>query len=176
MNFCSACAAPVSLRVPPGDTLPRYCCDACGAVHYRNPLIVTGCIVEADDGRLLLCKRAIEPRSGYWTMPAGFMENDETLTEAAARETLEEACAKVEILGLSSIISVPRMNQVHIMFRARLLGNSFAAGEETTEAMLVDETAIPWEDLAFRTVRSALERFVEDRARGDFRVHEFSLQ
>lgn len=176
MNFCSACAAPVSLRIPPGDTLPRYCCDSCGVVHYRNPLIVTGCIVEASDGRLLLCKRAIEPRAGFWTMPAGFMENDETLAEGAARETLEEACAKVEIMGLSSIISVPRMNQVHIMFRARLLGNAFAAGAETSEAMLVDEADIPWDDLAFRTVRSALERFVEDRAKGDFRVHEFSLQ
>lgn len=174
MNYCSECGAPVTLRVPSGDTLPRYCCDACGKVHYRNPLIVAGCIVEADDGRLLLCRRAIEPRAGYWTMPAGFMENDESLVAAAARETREEACAEVEMLGLSSVISVPGANQVHIMFRARLIGG-FAAGAETTEAALYEERDIPWDDLAFRTVRAALEHFVADRAAGEFAVHELTI-
>jgi ADP-ribose pyrophosphatase YjhB (NUDIX family) len=174
MNYCSECSAPVTLRVPAGDTLPRYVCDSCSKVHYRNPLIVTGCIVEAVDGRLLLCRRAIEPRAGYWTMPAGFMENDETLVQAAARETREEACAEVDILGLSSVISVPGANQVHIMFRSKLVG-SFAAGDETVEAALYDERDIPWDELAFRTVRAALECFVADRTSGHFTVHQLTI-
>lgn len=154
--------------------MPRYCCDSCGKVHYRNPLIVAGCIVEADDGRLLLCRRSIEPRAGYWTMPAGFMENDESLIQAAARETREEACAEVEMLGLHSVISVPGANQVHIMFRSRLTGG-FSAGAETTEAALYEERDIPWDELAFRTVRAALEHFVADRTAGQFKVHELTI-
>lgn len=174
MNYCSECGAPVTLRTPDGDTLPRYCCDSCGKVHYRNPLIVAGCIVEADDSRLLLCRRAIEPRAGFWTMPAGFMENDESLMQAAARETREEACAEVEILGLSSVISVPGANQVHIMFRSRLVG-AFSAGAETTEIKLVEARDIQWDQLAFRTVRAALEHFVADREAGIFQVHELTI-
>ncbi len=174
MNYCSECGAPVTLRVPDGDTLARHCCDACGAVHYLNPRIVAGCIVVADDGRLLLCRRSIDPRSGYWTIPAGFMENGETLVEAARRETLEEACAEVSIEGLSSVVSVPHANQVHVMFRGRLAG-SYAAGDETTEVALFEESEVPWDLIAFRSGTAALRAFFADRTAGTWRVHEIDL-
>jgi ADP-ribose pyrophosphatase YjhB (NUDIX family) len=175
MNFCGSCGAPVTVRIPEGDTLPRHCCDACGAIHYQNPKILVGCITEAGDGRLLLCRRSIEQRAGFWTMPAGFMENGETTAEGVLRETMEEACARVELLGLSSVISVPRVNQVHLMYRGSLIGDAFAAGHETMEAGLFEESAIPWDHLAFRSVTAALRHFVDDRRRGAFTVHHVDL-
>src|SRR5713101_9870817 len=114
LNFCSKCGAKVALRVPPGDSLPRHVCDNCGTIHYRNPLMVVGTIPEWDD-RILLCRRAIEPRYGLWTLPAGFMELGETATEAARRETAEEAHARVEILGLYSLFNLPRISQVYLL-------------------------------------------------------------
>ena len=154
-------------RIPPGDTLPRYVCDQCGIVHYQNPLLVVGSIPEHED-RLLLCRRAIEPRYGYWTLPAGFMENEETAAEGAMREAMEEAHANVEIEDLYTVFSVPHISQVHMMFRAKLLNDDFRAGTESLDVKLVTEHEIPWHELAFTVVRRTLEHFLEDRKRGVF--------
>ena len=170
MKFCANCAAPVAKRVPPGDTLPRWVCDQCGEIHYQNPRLVVGSIPEFE-GRLLLCRRAIEPRYGYWTLPAGFMENDETTAQAALRETLEEAGVQVELGAPFTLISVPRVNQVHLFYRARLRNLEFKAGEETLEVALLDEAAMPWQEIAFRTVGLTLKRWFADRARGSFGFH-----
>jgi ADP-ribose pyrophosphatase YjhB (NUDIX family) len=156
--------------VPPGDTLPRWVCDQCGSIHYQNPLLVVGSIPE-HEGKLLLCRRAIEPRYGYWTLPAGFMENDETAGQAALRETLEEAGARIELGAPFSLMSVPRVNLVHLFYRARLLDLQYQPGEESLEVALFDEAAIPWDQLAFRTVSTTLKRWFEDRAKGSFGFH-----
>jgi ADP-ribose pyrophosphatase YjhB (NUDIX family) len=170
VKFCSNCGAQVARRVPPGDTLPRYLCDRCGVIHYQNPLLVVGAIPE-HEGRLLLCRRAIEPRYGYWTLPAGFMENGETVAQAAQRETLEEAGARIALGAAFSMISVPYVNQVHVFYLARLLDLDFAPGEETLETQLFDEAGIPWKDVAFRTVGLTLRRWLADRAAGRFAFH-----
>ena len=174
MKFCSNCAATLSRRTPPGDSLPRWLCDQCGMIHYQNPLMVVGTVPE-HEGRILLCRRAIEPRYGYWTLPAGFMENDETVAQGALRETLEEAGARVELQAPFSMISVPRVNQVHVFYRARLLDLDFRAGEESLEVALYDEAAIPWKDIAFRTVGTTLKLWLADRARGAFGFHAEDL-
>jgi len=174
MKYCSNCGAGVTLRVPPGDSLPRTVCDACGSIHYVNPKLVLGSIPVWEEGgqvRLLLCRRAIEPRYGYWTLPAGFMENDESAGEAAARETLEEAGARIELLGAFSMISVPYVNQVHVFYRARLLDLDFKPGVESLEVALFDEARLPWKDIAFRTVGLTLKHWFADRARGGFTFH-----
>jgi len=165
VKFCSNCGQPVSLRTPEGDHLPRYVCDACGVIHYQNPKLVVGCVPE-HEGRILLCKRAIEPRYGYWTIPAGFMENGETTQDAARRESLEEALAEVEIGSLLAVVHVLHADQVHVMFRAKLPRPDFGAGAESLEVMLCDESDVPWQDIAFRSVDFALRRYFEDRRRG----------
>ena len=172
MNFCSHCGQPVRLRVPEGDHLPRHVCTACGTVHYQNPKIVAGCVPE-HDGRILLCRRAIEPRRGYWTIPAGFMENGETTQEAARRESIEEALAEVEIGSLLAVVHVLHADQVHVVFRARLPKPEFGAGAESLEVMLCDEHTIPWQDIAFRSVDFALRRYLEDRRAG-LEQHHFT--
>ncbi|MDX1656668.1 MAG: NUDIX hydrolase [Candidatus Competibacteraceae bacterium] len=171
MKYCNQCGATVTLRTPQGDNLPRFICDSCETIHYQNPRLVVGCIPEWEDGRILLCRRAIEPRLGYWTLPAGFMENQESTAAGAARETLEEANARVEILGIFSLFDLPHINQVHVMYRARLLDLDYSAGAESLEAELFAEEAIPWEELAFQTVRETLLHFIEDRRRGHFDMH-----
>ena len=170
LKFCSNCAAPLVRRIPPGDNLPRSVCDQCGEIHYQNPKLVIGAIPEWD-GRLLLCRRAIEPRYGYWTLPAGFMENDESAGQAALRETLEEAGARIELGEPFSMLSVPHVNQVHVFYRARLLDVDFRAGEETLEVALLAESEVPWKDIAFRTVGLTLKHYFADRARGAFGFH-----
>jgi ADP-ribose pyrophosphatase YjhB (NUDIX family) len=170
MKFCSNCASPLARRVPPGDSLPRWVCDQCGMIHYQNPLMVIGTIPE-HEGRILLCRRAIEPRYGYWTLPAGFMENDETTAQAAVRETLEEAGARVALAEPFSLLSVPYVNQVHLFYRARLLDLDFKPGEESLEVALCDEAAIPWNEIAFRTVATTLKHWFADRGRGAFAFH-----
>jgi len=174
MKFCANCGAAVVQRVPPGDTLPRWVCDNCGEIHYQNPKLVVGTIPQ-HEGRVLLCRRAIEPRYGYWTLPAGFMENDETAAQAALRETLEEAGATVELGEPFTLISVPRVNQVHLFYRARLRDLEFKPGEETLEVALVEEAAIPWQEIAFRTVGLTLKRWFADRERGTFGFHAEDL-
>ena len=175
MKFCSNCASPVVKRVPPGDTLARWVCDQCGEIHYQNPRLVVGSIPEYE-GKLLLCRRAIEPRYGYWTLPAGFMENDETTAQAAARETLEEAGARVELEAPFSMISVPRVNQVHLFYRARVMELGFTPGEESLEVALWEEANIPWRDIAFRTVALTLKHWFADRGNGAFGFHAEDLQ
>ena len=170
MKFCSNCGSPVVRRVPPGDSLPRYVCDACGNIHYQNPKLVVGAVPEWE-GRLLLCRRAIEPRYGYWTLSAGFMENDETTGESALRETLEEAGARIELAAPFSMISIPRVNQVHLFYHARLLDLEFKPGAESLEVALFDEPRIPWKEIAFRTVGLTLKHWFADRARGSFGFH-----
>jgi ADP-ribose pyrophosphatase YjhB (NUDIX family) len=170
MKFCSRCGAEVAFVVPAGDTLPRYVCSACSHIHYQNPRIVVGCIPEWED-KILLCRRAIEPRYGLWTLPAGFLENGETVEQGAARETLEEARAEVEIGDLYTLFNLPRVNQVYIIFRARLLQSEFAAGAETLEARLFAQSEVPWNDLAFATIRATLTHYYADRAERSFRFH-----
>jgi len=170
LNFCSKCGAGLALRVPPGDSLPRHVCDACGTIHYRNPLMVVGTIPEWKD-QILLCRRAIEPRSGLWTLPAGFMELGETTAQAALRETYEEAKARVELDELFTLLSVPHVNQVHLFYRARLLEPSYGPGEESLEVGLFGESEIPWQEIAFRTISTTLRHFYADRGRGSFQLH-----
>lgn len=175
MNFCNACGAPVELRVPPGDTLPRHICGSCATIHYENPKMVVGCIPEWEN-RVLLCRRAIEPRHGLWTVPAGFMENGETTAQGAERETLEEANARVEILGLYALFNIPHISQVYMLFRARLLDLDFYAGAETLETRLFSETEIPWDEIAFATVRRTLNLFFSDRRNGEYRFHMGTIE
>ena len=170
MKFCSNCAAALAKRVPPGDNLPRWVCDQCGEIHYQNPRMVVGALPEYQ-GKILLCRRAIEPRYGYWTLPAGFMENDETAGQAALRETLEEAGARIELGEPFTMISVPYVNQVHLFYRARLLDLEFNPGEESLEVALYEEAQIPWKEVAFRTVATTLRLWFADRARGSFTFH-----
>jgi ADP-ribose pyrophosphatase YjhB (NUDIX family) len=167
MKFCSHCGSPVELRIPEGDNLPRFVCTHCGEIHYQNPKIVTGCIPEWED-KILLCKRAIEPQHGLWTLPAGFMENNETTANAALRETQEEANANVEIVGLYAMFDIPHISQVYLMFRARLLDLDFAPGEESLEVDLFTEENIPWEELAFPVINETLKYFYQDRQRNQF--------
>ncbi|NVD73911.1 NUDIX domain-containing protein [Duganella sp. BJB488] len=168
MKFCSECAAPVSLAIPAGDNRPRYVCGNCATIHYQNPKMVLGTIpVWERDGELkvLLCKRAIEPRHGYWTLPAGFMENNETTAEGAIRETQEEAGANIALGQMFSLLNVARVHQVHMFYLATLLDLDFAPGEESLEVQLFSEAEIPWDDLAFPTIHATLELFFADRVK-----------
>ena len=160
------------VRIPAGDHLPRYVCDACGAVHYQNPRLVVGCVPE-HDGQILLCRRAIEPRRGFWTVPAGFMENGETLQQAAARESREEALVEVEIGSLLAIVHVLHAHQVHVFFRATMSTPEHGAGDESLETALVRPEEIPWDDLAFPSTEFSLRRYLEDRANG-LESHHFA--
>lgn len=175
MNFCSHCGQAVTLRVPPEDNRPRHVCEACGTVHYQNPKLVVGCIAEWED-RILLCRRAIEPRYGLWTVPAGFMENGETTAQGAARETLEEANARVDELTLYALYNIPHIDQVYVLFRARLRDLDFSPGSETLETILATEADIPWDRLAFPTVRNTLRHYYADRRAGSFRVHVGTIE
>lgn len=170
MKYCSNCSASVELTIPEGDSLPRYVCTACNTIHYQNPKIVVGCIPEWED-KVLICKRAIEPRRGWWTLPAGFMENNETLAQAAARETLEEANARVEIGNLFTVYSLPHISQVYFLFRARLLDLDFKPGIESLEVKLVSELEIPWDEMAFRVIHDPLKRYFEERKQGELGFH-----
>jgi len=170
MKFCSTCGATVEFRIPQGDSLPRHVCGSCGDIHYQNPKIVVGALPEWED-RILLCRRAIEPRLGKWTLPAGFMENAETTAQGAARETLEEACARIEVGDIYTLIDVPHINQVHIIYRARLLDLDFRPGEESLEVALFEEADIPWNEIAFRTIAMTMRHFFEDRRSGQWSFH-----
>jgi ADP-ribose pyrophosphatase YjhB (NUDIX family) len=172
MKFCPSCGQPVEMKVPEGDHLPRAVCTACATIHYDNPRIIAGCVIEVD-GKILMCKRAIEPRHGFWTIPAGFMENGESVQQAAAREAMEEALAHVQIGSLLAIVSVLRAHQVHIMFRARLdpAHPQFGIGPESLDSRLYAESEIPWPEVAFLSVEFALRRYLEDRRNGVERLH-----
>ena len=170
MKFCSQCGHAVSQLVPLGDSRLRYVCDHCQTVHYQNPNIVAGC-VPVWGTQVLLCRRAIEPRKGYWTLPAGFMELNETTAQGAERETDEEAGAHIAMGPLFAVLNVRRVGQVHLFYRATLLSEAFNPGFETQEARLFTEAEIPWDELAFRTVKETLLRFFADRKAGAFGMH-----
>jgi ADP-ribose pyrophosphatase YjhB (NUDIX family) len=170
MKYCSHCGQPVELRVPDGDHLPRHVCPTCASIHYQNPKLIVGCVAE-HGGRILLCKRAIEPRHGYWTIPAGFMENGETLQAGAAREAHEEALARVEIGSLLAVVNVVHAHQVHVMFRATLPAAEFGVGAESLEVELVRPEDIPWPEIAFPSVEFALRRYLADRESNADAVH-----
>jgi len=174
MKYCSACGNAVSLRTPEGDHLPRHICDVCGTIHYENPRLIVGCVPEYE-GKILLCKRAIEPRRGFWTLPAGFMENGESLQMAAARESMEEALAKVKIEEPVAIVNVLHAHQVHVIFRARLLDPNIGVGPESLEVGLFDESEIPWPEIAFRSVEFALRRYLDDRREGREKLYFHDL-
>jgi ADP-ribose pyrophosphatase YjhB (NUDIX family) len=173
-RFCSFCGEQTVTAVPAGDNRPRRVCPACHRIHYENPLVVVGCVPEYQ-GKILICRRAIEPRRGYWTVPAGFMENGETLEDGAARECLEEALAQVDIGTPLALMNVPDSHQVHIFFRATMSSPACGAGEESLEAKLVDAADIPWDELAFPTIRYALRHYLADRAAGATGVHVTTL-
>jgi ADP-ribose pyrophosphatase YjhB (NUDIX family) len=175
IKHCRNCGASVVYRVPDdGDTRERAVCPACDTIHYENPLNVVGTVPYWGD-KVLLCLRNIEPRWGKWTLPAGFMELGETTLEGAARETAEEAGAEIEMEGLFTVMSVPRVGQVHLFYRARLLSERLDPGHETIEARLFAEDEIPWDEIAFRTVKETLQHFFEDRRRGRFEVHNVDI-
>ena len=174
MKYCSECGQPVRIKVPSGDNRPRHVCDSCNTIHYLNPKIVTGTLPIWED-QVLLCKRAIEPRYGLWTLPAGFMEIGETTEEAAERESREEANANLEIQQLYTIISLPHIDQVYLLYRAQLSNLEFYPGDETLEVKLFQEEQIPWQELAFRTIHFTLQRFFEDRRKGDFPLHTHTI-
>jgi ADP-ribose pyrophosphatase YjhB (NUDIX family) len=174
MNFCSACGSAVVYQVPPGDSRERYVCEQCATVHYQNPRVVAGCLATWGE-RVLLCKRAIAPRKGYWTLPAGFLENGETTEAGALRETWEEACARVELDDLYTLFSLPHISQIYLFYRGRLQTPDYAAGQETEAVALFREEDVPWDELAFPVVRETLEHFFADRARNEFRIRSRSL-
>lgn len=175
MRYCAECGAPVVLRLPQDDHRERHVCTVCNTIHYQNPKIIAGAIPQWRDGRILLCRRAIEPRHGLWTLPAGFMENGETTTQAAARETLEEANARIDVLDLYAMYNLPYINQVQLLFRATLLDLDFSPGVESLEVGLFAEDEIPWDELAFRPIRSTLQNFFADRRQGEFKFRNADL-
>ena len=170
IKHCRACGGEVRYQVPVDDNRDRATCLVCTTIHYENPLNVVGTLPVWED-KVLLCRRAIEPRHGLWTLPAGFMELGETTAEGAVRETEEEAGARVDLQGLFTLLNVVQVGQVHLFYRAALRDTDFAPGPETIEARLFREHEIPWDELAFRTVRETLLRYFEDFRRGAFGVH-----
>jgi ADP-ribose pyrophosphatase YjhB (NUDIX family) len=175
MRFCSACGQSVEHTIPAGDNRPRYCCAGCGTIHYQNPRMVLGTVPVWGE-QILLCRRAIEPRYGFWTLPAGFMENGESTHEGAHRETIEEAGAQIEMGEPFSILDVPHVDQVHMFFLARVLNERFDPGPESLEAKLFSEADIPWDQIAFPTVTHTLRWFFEDRRAGQWRLHTQTLR
>jgi ADP-ribose pyrophosphatase YjhB (NUDIX family) len=175
MSYCSHCGQRTESRIPEGDHVQRQVCPACGTVHYRNPKVIVGCVPEADDGRILMCRRAIEPRLGRWTFPAGFLEMGETSGQGAAREALEEAQARVEPGELFVVINVPYVSQVYLIHRARLPAPEFGPTAESSEVMLMREDEMPWDEIAFPTIWHGLKFFFADRASGHRGVHVLDL-
>lgn len=174
MNFCHVCGSKVERIIPENDDRHRHVCKSCGEVHYQNPRIIV-CTLPCHEDKVLLCKRSIEPRFGFWTVPGGFMENDETIHEGALRETLEEACARVELHGLYTYYSLPHINQAHLFFRSTLLDLDFAAGFESQEVGLFSKEEIPWDDIAFLPVGNTLEHYFNDLADGKFPIRSADI-
>ncbi len=170
MKFCSQCGDPVTLKIPDDDNRPRFVCGSCDRIHYENPKIIAGCLPIWED-KVLLCRRAIEPRHGYWTLPAGFMENDETIQQAAVRETMEEANARVELQELFTLLNLPHVSQVYMIFRSKLLDLDFKPGVESLETKLFSKNEVPWNELAFKTIEHTLKLYFEDYQHKDFQFH-----
>lgn len=175
VKFCNLCGSPVEHRVPEGDHLPRHVCEGCGHVQYFNPRVIVGCIPEWEDGRILMCRRNIEPRLGLWTFPAGFLELGETTAQGAARETIEESQADVEVGGLLAVITVPYVSQLYMIHRGRLRNPHHGPTPESSETRLMSEDEIPWEHIAFPTIWHSLRFYFADRAAGHFSIHTLEL-
>ena len=175
MKFCSHCGSSVSHRVPEGDDRLRHICDSCDTIHYSNPRVIVGCVLEYEE-RILLCKRAIEPRSGLWTLPAGFMENGETTVQGAARETWEEARAEVFEQQLYRLFDVPGINQVYMFYRGRVKDGAFGVGPESTHVDLFSEADIPWDEIAFPVVYHTLREYLYDRKANEFPVRVSAIE
>lgn len=175
MKYCQNCGSAVALSVPDGDNRERYVCTSCGDIHYQNPNIVAGCLPVWED-KVLLCKRAINPCHGLWTLPAGFMENNETLEQAAIRESEEEANASLEIVQLYSVISLPHISQVYMIYLANLVNTNFHPGIESLETRLFSEDEIPWDRLAFKTIDYTLRAYFSDRKKGSFKLQRSSIE
>ncbi|VAW77369.1 MutT/Nudix family protein [hydrothermal vent metagenome] len=169
MKFCSNCATPVISRIPEDDHRHRFVCPSCESIFYHNPKVITGCIVSYND-QILLCRRAIEPRLGLWTIPAGFLENDETSDEGAKRETFEESLAEVQDLELFCLYNIPHISQIYMIYRARMLKSEYSPTPESSEVSLFSEQDIPWHDLAFPVVTAALQHFFKQRNTGKFEI------
>ena len=169
MNYCSQCGESVSLSIPAGDHLPRYICDTCDTIHYQNPRVIAGCLPFFDD-KVLLCRRSIDPREGYWTLPAGFLENGETTAQGALRETREEANADAEVIELYTLFSLPHISQIYMFYRAQLNNLDFSPGVESHETRLFTQLEIPWGQLAFPVVTETLKYYFDDFKRGDFPI------
>ena len=170
MNYCSNCGNTVELGTPPGDDRPRHLCPSCGTIHYENPKVVVGCIPEMGD-KILLCRRAIEPRSGMWTLPAGYLENGETVAQGAQRETLEEAGARIEIIAPYALFNISYVSQIYVMFRARMLNDHFEAGHESSDVRFFAESEIPWNEIAFTVIEATLRQYFKDKPTGSFPFH-----
>lgn len=170
LNYCNECGSKVSFKIPADDNLPRYICDNCGNIHYQNPRIIAGCIAEWDN-KILLCRRAIEPRHGLWTLPAGFMENLETTVEGACREAKEEANADIVDTQLFCMFSIPHISQVYMMYRGQLKNGFASAGTESLEVGLFSEQDIPWDKIAFPVISETLKIYFSDMKQGQFNVH-----
>ena len=174
IKFCSACGSPVKLEIPSDDDHVRAVCTGCGIVHYQNPKIVVGCIPELDT-RILMCRRNIEPRKGTWTLPAGYLENNESVQEGALRETVEETRAKVKIIEPYRLFNIVRVSQIYLMFRAIVVSDSFGPTKESIEVRLFEKKEIPWENIAFESIRQTLEHYFMDRRQGRFPFRIFDL-
>lgn len=167
MRYCSQCGGSLDFIVPDGDDRPRYACLSCGTIHYQNPKLVVGCI-PVWEASILMCRRGIEPRRGYWTLPAGFLENGETAADGARRETLEETGAQVTDLVPYLMVDIPHINQIYMMFRSRLQRPEFHPTRESSEVTLMTETDIPWNEIAFKVVQKTLHHYFQDRPTGAF--------
>lgn len=167
MNYCTHCSGPLKLTIPSGDDRPRYICRACGTIHYQNPKMVVGCIPVLGE-QILMCRRAIPPRYGLWTIPAGYLENDETVIQGAKRETWEEARADIEDLTAYRLFNIPHISQMYLIFRAALVDPHFRPGAESLEVELFSYETIPWNELAFQVIHVCLKHFFRDRQTGDF--------
>ncbi|ORU90697.1 MAG: ADP-ribose pyrophosphatase [Cycloclasticus sp. symbiont of Poecilosclerida sp. M] len=168
MKYCPSCGKETRNVIPQGDNIKRDVCTVCDTIHYQNPRIIAGCIPVWKD-QVLLCKRAIEPRKNFWTLPAGFMEIGETIQQAAVRETHEEATAVVKTEQLFAIFNLPHIAQVYMIYRSTLAKPEFASGAESLETRLFSEHEIPWDDLAFETMKLSLEYYFKDKAAGQFK-------
>ena len=169
MKFCSKCGHKVVKTIPAGDNRERFVCGNCGEIHYQNPRVIVG-VLPTYQQQILLCKRAIEPRHGYWTLPAGFLENGESTLDGALRECYEEANAAVINPLLYALYDIPRINQVYVFYRAELAKPEFAPSSESTEVELFDEADIPWDQLAFPVVQMVLDQYLHDRKKGEYQI------
>ena len=169
-NYCSKCASPITVKIPEGDNRYRAVCDKCGTIFYENPKVVSGCLLTWKD-KILLCKRATEPRSGFWTLPAGFLENYETVEGGALRETMEEAGAKTKQIQLFLMCNLPHISQIYMMYHGELLDGKFSAGIESEEVRLFGENEIPWNDIAFTVIERTIRLYFKDKKEGSFGIH-----